>query len=155
MYKILSKDQENYINSLNGLQKAKTIKEIFMSEDKLEVPNDVYGVVYKITNLNNDKVYIGSTKNYNERVSNYIASTLNVGIPAQRTVEKILRGEGILNFRIKKIGFAYNDNDLRELEIKEIRGHKALESNYGYNSSAIFIRYQRRSSNEAVKKKNV
>lgn len=139
---VTSQETKNYINSLTGLQKSKAIKEIFMSNDTIPIPENVYGVIYKITDLNNNKIYIGSTKNYLERVSNYVANFLNTDKIPNRDIDKVIYNDDILNFRIEKIGYGQNDIDLRTKEVELIEELDALDPRYGYNTTINRVFYE-------------
>lgn len=110
---------------------------------------EVYGVIYKITNLANGKVYIGQTsrntgfkRRYScsgsgiERVYNYHKNRKNnnevYNVHLLNSIEKY----GFENFEVIEIfDFAFSK---KELDIKEksyISLYKSYESEFGYNNN--------------------
>lgn len=91
-----------------------------------------FGVVYKITNLVNDKIYVGQTvRSLGDRWADHKRDALNgVGYPLHFAIEKY----GVENFSIITIDSA---NSLDELNKKEISWIKELNSSCrngnGYN----------------------
>ena len=91
---------------------------------------EVYGIIYKITNKINGKIYIGQTirgfdKRYQGDLKKYVKN-----IPLKRSIEKY----GIENFDICKIyDIAFSKE---ELDIKEMNWVRIFNSNhkdFGYN----------------------
>ena len=86
------------------------------------------GVIYRITNLLNSKIYIGSdTKNGGKGDPSYMGS----GILIKKAIEKY----GIANFK-KEILFQCSSSD--ELKTKEtecIRENRSFDRSIGYNIS--------------------
>lgn len=88
-----------------------------------------YGVIYKITNTINNKVYIGqTTRTFNIRYHNNIKKYANIYL--KRSIEKY----GINNFLIEEeFDVAYSKEELNEKEKKYIEVFKSNDYNYGYN----------------------
>ena len=97
----------------------------------MEIGNlEVYGVIYKIENTVNGKVYIGQTVNgFDERYHNNVYKYTH-----NEYLKRSILKYGIDNFKITKIfDVAFSKN---ELDIKEklyIRHYNSTNSNCGYN----------------------
>ena len=91
--------------------------------------NKKYGVIYKITNTINNKVYIGqTTRSFNIRYHNNIKKYTNVYL--KRSIDKY----GIDNFLIEEeFDTAYSKEELNEKEKKYIELFNSNDYNYGYN----------------------
>ena len=90
----------------------------------------MYGVIYKITNLINSKIYIGQTiKKMQIRWKEH-QSAAKRGINTY--FHKAIRKYGIENFIIEQIAEANSKQELDELEIKYIQEYDCLAPN-GYN----------------------
>lgn len=94
--------------------------------------------VYKITNLINNKIYIGSTKNEPKlRWNTHKASALNPNAPSYKyPLQQALRKYGIdaFKFEIIKNDF-YNEEDMQWYEQQLILLYNSTNSKYGYNQS--------------------
>jgi hypothetical protein len=88
-----------------------------------------YGVIYKITNAINNKVYIGqTTRSFKIRYRNNIKKYTNIYL--KRAIEK----HGIDNFLIEEeIDCAYSKEELNEKEKKYIKLFNSDNPDYGYN----------------------
>ena len=90
-----------------------------------------YGVIYKITNILNDKVYIGQTikrGGFNSRYHGGVEKTHNSHL--RRSIEKY----GKENFEIdKELYIAYSKDELNNKELEFIKLYKSNDYNYGYN----------------------
>lgn len=89
-----------------------------------------YGVIYKIKNMINDKIYIGQTTNsFDTRYHNNLEKRTD-----NDHLKKAIHKYGIQNFEIYKIfDVAFSKE---ELDIKEqcwINYYKSADPNYGYN----------------------
>lgn len=94
----------------------------------------IYGIIYKITNKINGKVYIGQTTKkggFDERYGyNLRKNTHNNHLKA--SIDKY----GIENFEIDKVfDVAYSKEELDKKEIFYIEKYKCTDSNFGYNIS--------------------
>lgn len=92
---------------------------------------EVYGVIYKITNKVNEKVYIGQTiTGFDRRYGNNLSKRTS-----NRHLKYSIQKYGIDNFNISKVfDIAFSKE---ELDIKEkcwISIYKSTNSDYGYNS---------------------
>ena len=99
-----------------------------------------YGVVYKITNVINNKVYIGvTTKTFRERYSENLAKTTH-----NKHLKNSIKKYGIENFVInEEFDVAYSVEELNEKEQYYIKKYDAMSPNKGYNKvSGGVIGYQ-------------
>lgn len=88
------------------------------------------GVIYKITNLVNNKVYIGlTTETIERRWKNHIRCVGRVKRYLYYAMEKY----GIENFSIEEIDKSDNFTILGELERKYIKEYNSTDKKYGYN----------------------
>lgn len=92
----------------------------------------IKGVIYKITNLVNSKVYVGQTSQKGGFDSRYYGNVI------KNTQNKHLKSSfikyGINNFKIdKEFDIAYNKEELNEKEIYWINYYNATNPKYGYN----------------------
>lgn len=93
-----------------------------------------YGVIYKITNVLNGKIYIGQTKDFNRRFNEYKTRKIednhryNYGI--MREINKV----GFDNFKFEVIDCAFNKDDLNKLEKYYIIKYDSINPDVGYNS---------------------
>jgi group I intron endonuclease len=96
---------------------------------------EYYGVVYKITNLVNGKLYIGQSKDPNKRWSTHKSNSKNknnknYSMPITRALGKY----GKENFSFEIIDTANSFEELNKLEGKYIKEYNSLIPN-GYNVS--------------------
>lgn len=89
--------------------------------------NKVYGVVYKITNLVNGKIYVGQTKQrpsyrWAQHKSNKYNNPISIAI----------RTEGYNNFSFIVVDSALTPQELNKLEEQYIKEYNSLAPN-GYN----------------------
>ena len=91
-----------------------------------------YGIIYKITNNINNKVYIGQTtkKNgFDDRYGSGVEKNSH-NIHLKRSISKY----GIDNFKIdKELDCAYSLEELNEKEIEYIKYYHSNDPKYGYN----------------------
>lgn len=92
-------------------------------------------VIYKITNLINNKIYIGQTIEYDERVRHHKQTAFRKNSKERnRPLYKAIRKYGIENFKFEIID---NANSIEELNKKEIYYIKiydsCVDSGKGYN----------------------
>lgn len=103
-----------------------------------------YGVIYKITNIKNNKVYIGQTtrkKGFNgrytgfgvgiERVYNY--SSKNGTISNKHLIRSIEK-YGFESFEVdEEFDIAYSKDELNDKEVYWINHYNSTDEKYGYN----------------------
>lgn len=90
-------------------------------------------VIYKFTNLTNDKIYIGQTrKQFRERLSQHVWQINNNPSYFHKTLGKY----GLSNFDITILEECENPEYLNSLEIYWIDYYKSADKNKGYNLTA-------------------
>lgn len=99
------------------------------------------GIIYKITNIVNKKIYIGKTKTYygennlpfgiNGRLHEHIKSALR-GSTDCPALYNAIRKHGKENFRIKEM-FKCDLDDVDNHEIEQIKIHDSTDKKIGYN----------------------
>ncbi len=112
--------------------------------------NKIYGIIYKITNLVNRKVYIGQTVGaINARFSQHVleSNRKNPKFAISRAIKKYNKE----NFIIEQIDVAYNQNELNLLEGVYISWFKSMYNQNGYNIINI-INGKGKHSKETIKK---
>lgn len=91
--------------------------------------NLIYGYIYKITNLINNKIYIGqTTESINKRWIRHCQRNSNCTYLG-RAIQKY----GKENFSIEEIDNAIDFQELNSKEEQWIKYFKTLDINYGYN----------------------
>lgn len=96
----------------------------------MERVNKRYGVIYKITNMVNGKVYIGQTiRDFDSRYrGNIFKNTHN------KHLKYAILKEGLENFKIEKeFKTAYSKEELDYLEDYYIKKYNATNPDFGYN----------------------
>lgn len=110
---------------------------------------EVYGIIYKITNKKNNKVYIGQTTRKNgfngrypykgkgiERVYNTYLSYKKSGGGFNEHLFRAIEKYGFDSFKVEeRFDIAYSGEELNKLEEGYIREYKSYNSNYGYNNA--------------------
>lgn len=93
---------------------------------------EVYGVIYKITNKINKKVYIGQTtqrNGFDERYRNNLENNTH-----NNHLKKSIKKYGIKNFEINKIfDVAFSKIELDMKEMIWISLYNSTDEKYGYN----------------------
>ena len=90
--------------------------------------------IYKITNIQNNKVYIGqSIRPVNQRFRRHINDAINNKLDTY--FARAIRKYGKDNFYIKIIDKADNQKELNLKEIYWIKYYKATNEKYGYNET--------------------
>lgn len=85
-----------------------------------------YGVVYKLTNTVNGKVYIGQTRrSLKKRFQDHVHATTPVG--------KAIREHGKNAFTKEVLAVCENQQELDTCEVHYIAEYKANDPNFGYN----------------------
>lgn len=95
---------------------------------------NIYGVIYKATNLINGKNYIGKAVDFNNRVSHHLMlARKNSGYAFHNAIRKY--GED--NFSWSIIDQAYSEDELNDKEVFWIDYHKSFRDyGIGYNLTA-------------------
>lgn len=90
--------------------------------------------IYKITNIQNQKIYIGQTiRPVQERIKRHFSDALNNVIDTH--LARAIRKYGKSNFIYTVIDTAKNQNELNIKEQQYIRMYHATDSQYGYNET--------------------
>lgn len=88
--------------------------------------------IYKITNLINNKIYIGkTTQSYKRLLKRYNDEVLYV--KNNRPIINAIRKYGIVNFQFEIISSCLNLQFLNELEINTIKQYNSTNHSIGYN----------------------
>ena len=96
--------------------------------------NEFNGVIYKITNTINNKVYIGQTVRKGGFDARYGAGTGNIKFTHNKHLKRSIEKYGVENFTIdKEFDKANSQEELDEKEKYWISFYNALNPNYGYN----------------------
>ena len=96
--------------------------------------NEFNGVIYKITNTINNKVYIGQTVRKGGFDARYGAGTGNIKFTHNKHLKRSIEKYGVENFTIdKEFDKANSQEELDEKEKYWISYYNALNPNYGYN----------------------
>ena len=127
--KELKINTNNFINA--------NIGKILNNKNKKYTTNEhkVYGIINKIRNKINNKIYIGQTKHsFKERYKNNLRKNTH-NIELKNDIEKY----GIDNFEIDEFfDIAYSKEELDKLEQLYIKSYNLLDSRYGYNKTLDF-----------------
>jgi group I intron endonuclease len=98
--------------------------------------NAVYGLIYKITNTINNKIYIGqTTRSLNKRKSEYKKALLKESFYNDHLYNSFMK-YGFENFNFEIIDFALNIDELNAKEIKWISHYNSNDKSNGYNQSS-------------------
>jgi group I intron endonuclease len=113
-------------NKYKNNQYLNSVKHLILPYPKRN--DDIVGIVYKITNKFNNKIYIGqTTRSLNSRISKYKKGLTNPYF--SNSIKKY----GWDSFEIEVIDTANNIDELNFKEIKYILEYKSTDSEYGYN----------------------
>jgi group I intron endonuclease len=93
--------------------------------------NNIYGIIYLITNKVNDKVYVGQTINLKKRMITYRQGAKNPRFYIERAIQK----HGMENFEWTQIDEANNKEELDSKEVHGIAHYGANDPSVGYNCS--------------------
>jgi len=96
------------------------------------VKTDYYGVIYKITNLVNGKIYIGQSKNYKTRWNEHKRLSKKEANANDTVFVRALRKYSIEKFTFEIIDYAESAQKLNELEEFYIKDYNSVVPN-GYN----------------------
>jgi group I intron endonuclease len=91
---------------------------------------EIYGHIYKITNIANDKVYIGQTKN---KIKHRFSVHLKNKEYGTTIIARAIRKYGKDNFVLEVVSIAYSKDELDEKEKYFIGVYESADSEYGYN----------------------
>ena len=89
--------------------------------------------IYKLTNINTGKAYIGKSTNVKTRIADHFKSSIGIKSIADQAVHHAILQEGFWNWMIEVITYG-NKEDLSELEKYYIDFFKTQE--FGYNRNA-------------------
>lgn len=87
----------------------------------------MYGYIYKVTDLTNNKIYVGQKK------SNIFLSTKYLG--SGKLISEAVKAHGVQNFTVELLEECETPEQLEEREIYWIKELRATEPNIGYNLS--------------------
>ena len=88
--------------------------------------------IYKITNINTEKCYVGKSTNVKKRLQDHFKSSIGITSIADQAIHHAILQEGLWNWSIEIITYCDKDK-LNELEKYYIEFFKAQE--YGYNKT--------------------
>lgn len=107
--------------------------------NKIDFNNKNIMWIYKITDLINNKIYIGKTKDIHRRSLEYVNEyTNNVG--KRRLLWKKIKEHGIDNFKMEPIYVTYDENDALNKELYFIKKFNSMNPEIGYNVSYQSVR---------------
>ena len=86
--------------------------------------------IYKITNINTNKCYIGKSTKVRQRLIDHIKGAIGISSISDQKIHTAMRDEGIWNWQFEKICDCEKEK-LSEMEKYYIDFFKAQE--YGYN----------------------
>ena len=93
---------------------------------------DIYGIIYKITNIQNNKVYIGQTiRPIEQRFRRHLNDALNNKLDTH--FARAIRKHGAAAFSIEQIDTAASQEELSEKEQYWIRFYNSIDD--GYNET--------------------
>jgi group I intron endonuclease len=96
----------------------------------------MYGCIYKVTNLANNKIYIGLTNNFQKRYNNHLSNCFNKRSKNyNKTLYKAVRKYGLHNFQFIILGYCDSRNSLINAEQICIEHFQSNNKIYGYNNT--------------------
>lgn len=155
----LNKVEENLINVINISDADKSDIEILMTYviPKIQHTDTIYKLIwseyyqaptnelltnilpshdcsgiYKITNLENKKCYIGRSTNVKRRLIDHIKSSIGIGTIANQKIHDIMREEGLWNFSFELLEECTKDQ-LGDREKYYIDFFQSNQPQFGYN----------------------
>lgn len=129
----LSIDEYNYkINTLNKIWNIGKLKYSMEFNENREI---IYGRIYMITNLSNNKIYIGQTiRPLSARIYEYKQQYTNENKKiTNQHLYNSFKKYGFDNFNFTVIDIANSIEDLNEKEIKWIKYYDSTNKKIGYN----------------------
>lgn len=142
---------------ITTLQERKRIVQKFINTDLLKsFPKDeigYYGVIYKIYNDVDDKVYIGKTRRFCSRAMEHVRAALDERYDERSSayLYRSMREIGIEHFHMEIIDIAFSPEELSDKEVRTIVKYKSILPEYGYNTTVDRISYQYMSSRKRSK----
>ena len=88
-------------------------------------------LIYKVINIQNNKIYIGKTKNFIRRKQGHLNDALNCN--SNLYFHNAIRKHGLHNFKWIILGFCESKEELDEAEKICIEHFKSNDKRYGYN----------------------
>lgn len=155
----LNKVEENLVNVINISDADKSDIEILMTYviPKIQHTDTIYKLIwseyyqaptnelltnilpshdcsgiYKITNLENKKCYIGRSTNVKRRLIDHIKSSIGIGTIANQKIHDIMREEGLWNFSFELLEECTKDQ-LGDREKYYIDFFQSNQPQFGYN----------------------
>jgi group I intron endonuclease len=125
---IMPEIEENY--ELSEELISKTIENL--TEEEIKEIDNIPMYIYKITNLINNKIYIGQTYSIRERWYRYRSSVKREVDSSMMIVRSMIK-HGIENFKIEEIEKCKNRNESNIREKYYIELYDARNTNVGYN----------------------
>lgn len=98
----------------------------------IDIP--VYGVIYKLTNTLNGKIYIGKTKNFLRRMNEYKTRKVTDSRRYNYGIMREINSVGFENFKVNILDYAFSDEELAKLEKYHILKNDSINPEIGYNS---------------------
>lgn len=96
------------------------------------LPNHDCSGIYKITNLENKKCYIGRSTNVKRRLIDHIKSSIGIGTIANQKIHDVMREEGLWNFSFELLEECTKDQ-LGDREKYYIEFFQSNQPQFGYN----------------------
>lgn len=93
-----------------------------------------YGVIYKLTNKLNGKIYIGKTKHFLRRMNEYKTRKVTDSRRYNYGIMREINSVGFDNFKVEILDYAFSDKELAKLEKYYIISLKSTNPDIGYNS---------------------
>lgn len=91
-------------------------------------------VIYKITNMINQKIYIGQTVDFDRRVNEYKSRNPNILMSSNYAIMQAINHYGVDNFKFEILHTCRSRNELNEKEYYYINLYKSYDPRFGYNS---------------------
>lgn len=132
----LIKSIEKHLNNPEPLYKL--IWSVFYQKPVKEMLGRVVGStkvsgIYKITNLTNQKIYIGQSVDVANRITDHIKAALGIGTISHQKIHDVMHETGLENFSFELVEQCVKS----ELNAKEKLWIKTYQSDsYGYNQTA-------------------